>query len=80
DLVVEILSPSTLKMDLLYKLNKYLEAGVGEYWIIDPEEKTVSVNVLKDGRYVLFQYAAQAALRSAAIPGFTLEVKSIFPD
>jgi Uma2 family endonuclease len=79
DMVVEILSLSTIKNDLLYKLNKYLEAGVREYWIVDPDEKTLSVNILEGGRYTLTEYAADAEAAAAALPGFRLELKSIFP-
>lgn len=43
DLCVEILSPSTRKKDMIIKLNKYLNAGVKEYWLIDPDKKTVIV-------------------------------------
>ena len=39
DLVVEVLSPSSRKKDMQIKLNKYYNAGVREYWIIDPEKK-----------------------------------------
>ena len=42
DLVIEIVSPSSLKMDGKLKLGKYAQAGVREYWMIDPDtEKTV---------------------------------------
>ena len=37
DFVVEVLSPSTKIIDMTKKLKKYLDAGVREYWIIDPE-------------------------------------------
>ena len=43
DLVVEVLSPSTKRKDTIIKLNKYLNAGVREYWMIDPLEETVTV-------------------------------------
>ncbi len=43
DFVVEILSPSTEKKDSIIKLNKYMNAGVQEYWIVDPDKKTVKV-------------------------------------
>ena len=39
DLVVEVLSPSSRKRDLRIKLAKYYDAGVREYWIVDPEKK-----------------------------------------
>lgn len=41
DFVVEILSPATRKKDMFVKLNKYMNAGVREYWIIDPEQKKI---------------------------------------
>ena len=41
DLIIEVLSPSSRKRDMQYKLFKYGEAGVREYWIIDPEIKTI---------------------------------------
>ena len=43
DLVLEILSPSSRSRDLLIKFNKYWHAGVREYWIVDPEGRTVTV-------------------------------------
>ena len=41
DFVLEILSPSTRKKDMALKLQKYLNAGVREYWIIDPDRKVL---------------------------------------
>ena len=43
DLVVEILSDSTKKKDMYVKLGKYMEAGVREYWLVDPNGKKVVV-------------------------------------
>jgi Uma2 family endonuclease len=78
DLVVEILSPSTVKYDLLYKFNKYLEAGVREYWIVDPDEKTLDVYLLEGNRYVFSNYRGAAVVPSTVLPGFSLELKNIF--
>lgn len=52
DLVMEILSPTTQRHDRVTKFNLYQQAGVREYWIIDPAGKSVQVFVLEDGRYV----------------------------
>ena len=43
DFIIEILSKSTKKKDSVIKLNKYLNAGVREYWMIDPDKKKVIV-------------------------------------
>lgn len=43
DFVIEVLSPSTSKKDCRLKLYKYGEAGVREYWIIDPKRKSIVV-------------------------------------
>lgn len=42
DFVAEVVSPSSIKKDYLIKLNKYWNANVREYWIIDPKKQTVS--------------------------------------
>ena len=52
DLVVEILSPSTVQKDLKIKFDRYERAGVREYWVVDPAGKTVQIFALgPDGRY-----------------------------
>ena len=43
DFVVEVLSPSTKRKDCIKKLDKYREAGVKEYWMIDPYKRKVIV-------------------------------------
>ena len=48
DWVVEVLSPSSTKMDCIKKLIKYREAGVKEYWIIHPEKRIVTVYLFSE--------------------------------
>ena len=43
DMIIEILSKSTWKKDAFVKLEKYLDAGVREYWVVDPDRKKVIV-------------------------------------
>jgi Uma2 family endonuclease len=51
-LVIEITSPATAKIDKIIKFNRFEKAGVPEYWIVEPEEKIVTVYILQeDGRY-----------------------------
>jgi Uma2 family endonuclease len=51
DLVVEILSPSTAEIDRSLKKRIYERAGVGEYWIADPESRRLEQYRLVDGVY-----------------------------
>lgn len=51
DLVMEILSPSTRRWDQTMKRSLYEEAGVREYWLVDPETRTVTVYRLEDGKF-----------------------------
>jgi Uma2 family endonuclease len=44
DIVVEVLSPSTRRYDLRTKLRTYLEHGVSEVWIVDPDDCTTAVH------------------------------------
>ena len=56
DMVVEILSPSSITNDQIIKLNKYMEAGVKEYWIVDPETRSVQVYFLRNGEWTFRIY------------------------
>jgi len=51
-LAVEVLSPSTRMVDLLLKRGVYEQAGVHSYWIVDPDQETLTVYELLDGSYV----------------------------
>ncbi|WP_234120461.1 Uma2 family endonuclease [Clostridium hydrogenum] len=47
DMVIEILSPATARIDRLLKFNMYEKAGVKEYWIVEPDTKLTSVFILQ---------------------------------
>ncbi|MDR1541804.1 MAG: Uma2 family endonuclease [Clostridiales bacterium] len=51
DLIVEVLSPSTAINDYGYKKDLYEKHGVGEYWIVHPNERFILVFVLENGKY-----------------------------
>ena len=53
DLVVEVLSPGTTKNDRGRKMDVYGQCGVREYWIVNPNEKTVEQYIQDNGRLVL---------------------------
>jgi Uma2 family endonuclease len=78
DLVVEVLSPSTAKIDRSTKFDDYEAHGVGEYWLVDAEKNVVEQYVLTDARYDLRAKSADGTLHSAALPGFVIPVQAIF--
>ncbi len=79
DLVVEVLSPSTVERDLGYKRILYARHGVGEYWIVDPEAKTVEVLKLEAEEYVRHRlYGQEEDLQSPAIPGRPIQLREVF--
>ncbi|WP_404301491.1 Uma2 family endonuclease [Alicycliphilus denitrificans] len=51
DGVVEVLSPSTAARDQIAKRRIYERAGVREYWLVHPTDRTLTVHTLVDGRY-----------------------------
>ena len=80
DLIVEVLSPSTQRHDRLTKYNLYERAGVREYWIVSPEERTVQVSVLQaDGRYrVVELYTSGDVAKVNVLEGCFLELSKVW--
>ena len=80
-LVVEVLSPSTGAYDLTQKRRIYEEAGVREYWIVDPAEQTVEVLALTDGGYQTATRVRHKGMAgSALLAGFGVEAGALFAD
>ena len=80
DLVAEVLSPSTKRRDRKVKLEAYRDAGVPEYWMLDPDGRQVVVYVLRGRRYdELCRGGIGEEVWSSVLPGFPLKVDSLFP-
>jgi len=78
DLVVEVLSSGTRRTDRLEKPMEYAQAGVGEYWIVDPEGQTVEVFTLREGAYELLgKWGKGETVRSGMLAGFELAVDEV---
>jgi len=76
DLIVEIVSPSTESRDRELKRERYQEAGVPEYWIVDPLEHTVEQLVLRDGVYHL--QPASDVLQPTILDGITVRLQEVW--
>ena len=80
DLVVEVLSQDRAR-DLVMKRGWYAEAGIPEYWILDPVNDTITVLELAGGRYVERAVLGRSdIMTTAAIPGFALPLGQVFDD
>ena len=54
DLIVEVISPSSMRRDRHEKFDVYEQTGVTEYWLADPKTHSVEVYTLSAGEYALF--------------------------
>jgi Uma2 family endonuclease len=79
DLVVEILSPGNSKKEMKLKFELYEEAGVLEYWIVDPEKEVVFQYILENGIFTNHKpLISDDILVSKVIKGFSFELAKIF--
>jgi Uma2 family endonuclease len=78
DLVVEVLSESTAKIDRTTKLKLYARYGVSEYWVIDPLAISAEIYRLGSGGYELAaQWDSTQSLTSSLFPGFALPLSRL---
>jgi len=78
DLIVEVLSPSTARHDRVVKFRLSQQAGVREYWLIDPDTETVQVNILKDGQYYAQMYAETDTAPVSVLEGCNIDLSGVF--
>ncbi len=79
DLVIEILSPSTKANDRIFKKQIYEKFGVKEYWIVDPENETVEIWVLKNHKFILDSKAGKSqTFKSQILKGLEINLSEIF--
>ena len=79
DLVVEILSPSTVGHDRGYKQALYGRHGVREYWLVDPDAETVEIlTYTEQGLETAATYSRGQTLGSPLLDGISMELEDIF--
>jgi len=79
DLVIEILSPSTRKLDLGPKKKVFARHGVKEMWIVDPEPKTIDRFLLAvDSETPAQRFTVNDSFTSEILPGLTIEGPKVF--
>ncbi len=79
DLVVEVVSPDDPERDTHVKRSDYAEAGIPEYWIVNPIEEAVTVLTLRDDQYTTYgSYGRGERAYSRLLAGFSISVDETF--
>ena len=81
DLVMEIVSgsPSDRERDLVQKRHDYAQAGIPEYWIVDPDEGAITVLWLEGEAYIEHgRFAGDETATSRLLPGFAVAVAGVW--
>jgi Uma2 family endonuclease len=80
DIVVEVISPESRERDRIEKYREYAQAGIPEYWLIDPTLKTAEFYTLREGAYEPASIDAEGRFWSNVLPGFWLLVTWLWEE
>jgi Uma2 family endonuclease len=80
DLVVEILSPSNTAVEMERKRKLYREAGVREYWLVDSENKGLTVYRFHNGEILTSAYGSADTVSVAVLPGLNIPLEEVFAE
>ena len=80
NLVVEVISPSSIYRDRVTKKALYERFGVPEYWLVDPADNFIEIYTLTDGYYKLLSAASveEGQLSSGVLPGLVIDLNALF--
>nr|WP_255419869.1 Uma2 family endonuclease [Moorella sp. Hama-1] len=79
DLVIEVISPSTIRRDRIRKSRLYLKHSVKEYWLVDPEGGTVEIFTnTPEGWRLAGTYSQEEILNSPLLPGLAIDLTAVF--
>jgi len=79
DLVMEVVGADDPKRDYERKRREYAEAGIAEYWIVDPQRRLIVVLQLQGQAYVVYgEFGVGATATSALLPAFGVDVAEVF--
>ena len=79
DLIVEVISPSSVRTDRVIKFTAYELAGVSEYWLVNPHTRTVEVYTWSNGEYALLgEFANDERIQSSVLAGIEVMTSILF--
>lgn len=81
DFIIEVLSPSTARLDNFVKLNLYQRAKVREYWVVDPLNATVNVYLPDETERLVVSevYTRKDVAKVTVLPGCEIDLSKVFP-
>ena len=81
DLVMEVVSPDDPERDKVTKRREYAQAGIPEYWIVDPTDSSITVLTLQRQEYALHgEFGSDETATSVLLDRFTVEVGAVFSE
>jgi Uma2 family endonuclease len=80
DFVAEILSPSNSAGEMLCKFDLYREAGVKEYWVLDPKRKTLHVYRFDSGTAFPRVYRPGETAPVGIFAGLSIDLEAVFAE
>lgn len=79
DLIIEIVSPSSVHRDTVEKKQLYARFGVNEFWLVYPDEKIIEIYVIKKNNYILGKCFMQGdILESPLFKGLKIKLEEVF--
>lgn len=79
DLIVEVISPGSIRLDRVTKFTEYEQTGVAEYWIVDPQARIIEVYVLSNGEYgLLGTFKDEELVQSQVLAGISIVASTLF--
>ncbi len=81
DLVMEVVSPDDPRRDTVTKRREYAQAGIPEYWIVDPAAASITVLTLHGQEYVLHgEFVGSEEASSVLLKGLKVDVENVFSE
>lgn len=77
DWIIEIVSPSSKRMDYMTKLFKYRSSGVREYWIVDPDKNRIMVYYFEAGEDLMEEYTMKDRIKVNIYEDFEIDFSTM---
>ena len=77
-MVVEILSPLNMAIEMERKFKLYLKAGVKEYWVVDPENKGLTVYQFQKKVISMKTYGSTDTVSVGILSGLNIALEEVF--